>query len=115
MFKALLLTAFLSCGSSHAGEVTCEAWFQKDNGKLETSPLPKIESSDRGATYRGKFHDHEYNVQYAKGLTTYYISIDRILNVTARVPTDDHPETFAQVYLTDQTMLAVNCSMPAGR
>ena len=115
MLNALLVATAILSSSSYAAEVTCEAWYQEADGKLETGPLPKIEASDRGATYKGNFHGHEYNAIWAKGLTTYYISIDNVLNVTARVPTDDHPETFAQVKLPKGPMLAVNCSMPGGR
>ncbi len=98
-----------------AADTKCEGWYQENGAALEKAPMVVTSSNEKNVLYTVTYKGFSYDVNWDKGLTSFYVSIsqngNRILVTTARVPTDNHPENFTDLHLPNGPRLSVNCEM----
>jgi hypothetical protein len=100
---------------SFASSVNCEGGYQEREKTLEKAPMTLLSSTPNNSVYVVRHRGYDYRVDWDRNLTTFYVNIgqagSRILFTTARVPTENHPESFTSLNLPSGSRLSVNCEM----
>ncbi len=115
MKTLMLILVLLISSSVLASNVICEGWYQESGSNLVKTELDLISSNENNILYSGSYNGYFYSVDWDKGLTTFYIRIEKegsyILGTTARVPTSDHPENFTDLHIPNGPRLSINCEI----
>lgn len=117
VFMKLLILALSASISANlfAMDIFCEGWHQLPGRSLEKSRMTVINSSNDGITFETSLHEYKYQVTWNFSLTSLYSTVKKndiqLLFTTARVPTENHSDSFTDFKLLDGTRLSINCEI----
>lgn len=116
MKKHIVAAAFsLFSIQVNAADLFCEAWYQDVDQALQKQRLVIQSETVNNRVFAGSSHGYDFKVDWNRKLSTLYTFIEsagkRILFTTARVPTEDHPESFTDLEVPNGPRLSVNCEL----
>lgn len=115
--KKIIFVAIFSLFSIqvNAADLFCEAWYQDVGQALQKQRLEIQSETVNNLVFAGSFHGYDFKVDWNRELSTFYTFIEsagkRILFTTARVPTEDHPESFTDLEIPSGPRLSISCEL----
>ena len=113
--KIIFILGVLSMGlPALAADLRCEGWLQKPQEKLRMMQMITTEKSTQHWKQSLDADGYQFTVDWDVNLDCIYVNVlrgsERLLFVTARVPTPNHNDSFSDMNLPNGERIAVSCS-----
>ena len=96
-------------------DIYCEAWSQQNGGSLNKSLMNVESSTADNIVYSATHEGFEFKVDWNFELTSLYTTVRKngntVLFTTARVPSENHRDSFTDLKLPNGLRLSVNCEI----